>query len=336
MKKILYISSVQLFPIQTGGSQVIHSYLKELIKENKIILITVKAKDEQSRRDLAESKNIEIHDILSRNSVKKFVFPYTYYKINFLINKLKPNLIIIDFPWFGLIGIFAKLLFKIPFYIRSHNIEFRRMKSQNKWFWFILKIYEKIVYENAEKIVCISELDKKTIEKELKISVKKIEVSGYVPDLKIFKENIKARKMVRKLLNIENNFVVLFFGPLDYKPNIEAVNIIKNEIVPKVLKQNSNVKFLIVGKNPNNFKSTKNIIFTGYVEKIEDYINASDIVIVPLISGGGIRTKILEALACGKKVITTKIGVEGIAIYKENVIIANSIDQLTKLLFKSS
>ena len=338
MKKILYICSVQLFPIQTGGAQVIHQYLKELTKENKVILITVKANDDKSKRAAVKNKNIKIYDVLNKNSVKKFVFPYTYYKINSLINRYRPNLIIMDLPWFGLIGIIAKFLFKIPFYIRSHNIEYLRMKRLNKRFWFILKIYEKIVYKYAEKIICISELDKKTLERELNVSPKKIEVSEYYPDPKIFKENIKARKMIRKLLNIEDKFVVLFFGSLDYQPNIEAVEIIRNKIAPAVLKQNKCIKFLIVGRNLNNLKSPGNIIFTGYVEKIEDYINASDLVIVPIQVGGGIRTKIIESIACGKTVISTNLGAEGIdkKVCQDKLIITDNwfefTDQIIRLI----
>jgi len=334
MKKILYICSVQLFPIQTGGAQVIHQYLKELIKESQVILITVKANDDKSKKTVAENRNIEIYDVLNKNSVKKFVFPYTYCKISSLINKYQPNLIIIEFPWFGMIGIIQKLLFKIPFYIRSQNVEYIRTKSLKKWFWFILKIYEKIVYKYAEKIICISELDKKTLETELNILPQKIEVFEYIPNPKIFIKNIKAGKMIRKLLEIEDKFIVLFFGSLDYKPNIEAIEIIRNKITQRVLKQNKNIKFLIVGRNPNNLKSTENIIFTGYVEKIDDYINASDLVIVPLISGGGIRTKILESLACKKRIISTNLGAQGINTnkYKSLLSIEDDWIKFSKLI----
>lgn len=60
-----------------------------------------------------------------------------------------------------------------------------------------------------------------------------------------------------------------------------------------------------------NFKHDS-IIFTGVVNHIEHYINASDVIIAPTLKGGGTRIKILEAIACGKKVISTKRGAEGL------------------------
>jgi len=122
----------------------------------------------------------------------------------------------------------------------------------------------------------------------------------------------KNNHEIRKKLNLEDVPVILFFGKLDYKPNYEAIEIIRNEILPRVLKKKPNTKFLIVGDNPPLEFKHQNIIFTGLVKKIEDYINASDFVICPLVSGGGTRIKILETLACGKPVISTTIGAEGI------------------------
>jgi glycosyltransferase involved in cell wall biosynthesis len=54
------------------------------------------------------------------------------------------------------------------------------------------------------------------------------------------------------------------------------------------------------------------LIFTGVVDHIERYVNAADVVIVPLAKGGGTRIKILEAIACGKPVVSTSKGAEGL------------------------
>ena len=73
------------------------------------------------------------------------------------------------------------------------------------------------------------------------------------------------------------------------------------------------------------------------VKNIEDYINSADVVISPLISGGGTRFKILEALACGKIVISTKIGAEGLS-HKgvENVLkIHDDWDEFSKTILLS-
>ena len=96
---------------------------------------------------------------------------------------------------------------------------------------------------------------------------------------------------------------------------------------PKVFDKRKNMKFLIVGSNPPNLKH-ENIIFTGPVENIKNYIGASDIVINPLLNGAGVRFKILESIACGKTVISTSIGAGELANenLKDFLIIKNDWD----------
>jgi len=83
-----------------------------------------------------------------------------------------------------------------------------------------------------------------------------------------------------------------------------------------------------------SFSVKKNITFTGLVDNIEDYINASDVVICPLTSGGGTRFKILEALACGKVVVSTTIGAEGLESKRigDSLILCDNWDDFVKII----
>jgi len=192
--------------------------------------------------------------------------------------------------------------------------------------------YEQISYLLVDKILYISDTDKDKLLTYFHVPIEKLEYSPYIVDPHIFKPNQTARETVRKELHLDHKQVVLFFGPLDYQPNSEALDIIINKIAPQVYQKNTKIKFLIVGKNPPENINAKNIICTGVVEKIEDYINASDLVIVPLLSGGGVRTKILESLFCEKLVISTSIGAEGIPIkdYANKLIINKNIEDFSQ------
>jgi glycosyltransferase involved in cell wall biosynthesis len=106
--------------------------------------------------------------------------------------------------------------------------------------------------------------------------------------------------------------VVLFFGCLTHVPNKQAVHVIVKDIAPQVASRFPNVVFQIVGSNPPSGLSHPNVEFTGYVENLSAYIRHSTVVIAPILIGGGMRTKIIEALACGKAVISTSKGAEGI------------------------
>ena len=86
------------------------------------------------------------------------------------------------------------------------------------------------------------------------------------------------------------------------------------------------------------FKNSKQNIFNHKeVKDSSKFIIENDIMIVPLLSAGGIRVKIIEGMACGKAIISTKIGAEGIK-YKngENIIIANNPEDFTEKAKKIS
>jgi glycosyltransferase involved in cell wall biosynthesis len=136
------------------------------------------------------------------------------------------------------------------------------------------------------------------------------------------RKQVDIYKNVRKSLDLTvNKKIVLFFWSFEYKPNIEALEIINTEIIPN---SNNEILFMVIWKWIENF-STKNtnIKYIGYVPNIEDYIIWSDLVIAPLISGGWTKLKIIESLWYWKKVITTEIWWEWIEKWDSNLIIRN-------------
>ena len=95
--------------------------------------------------------------------------------------------------------------------------------------------------------------------------------------------------------------LILFNGLLSYAPNAEAVEFILLEILPKLKKSNFEFNLIIAGKglSPelNELKNYKSdgIIYAGYVDDIDALFTAADIFINPVISGGGVKTKLIEA-----------------------------------------
>mgnify|MGYP001549036391 CR=1 FL=1 len=113
---------------------------------------------------------------------------------------------------------------------------------------------------------------------------------------------------------------MLFFNaPLDYKPNTDALSFISNEINPLLLRNNFlNYRILLCGRRlPASFNdlknyADKNIIYAGFVNDVIPYFKASDICINPVITGGGVKTKIVEAMGYGITVISSITGAAGI------------------------
>ena len=86
---------------------------------------------------------------------------------------------------------------------------------------------------------------------------------------------------------------------------------------------------------PESFYERKlaNVHIVGEVEDAKNFINSNSIMIVPLLSGGGIRVKIIEGMALGKAIISTAVGAEGLHYKnKKNIWIANkSVDFLNAI-----
>jgi len=121
---------------------------------------------------------------------------------------------------------------------------------------------------------------------------------------------------------------IVFTGIMNFIPNIDAVIFFVNEIMPK-LKEKINVKFYIIGKNPtkevSKLQNNFDIVVTGEVKDVREYISKAEVVVVPLRMGSGLRNKVLQAMACSKTVVATKEAIEGINVQdKENILIANT------------
>ena len=129
-------------------------------------------------------------------------------------------------------------------------------------------------------------------------------------------------------------YSLIYLGNFSWLPNLNGVLWFLKEVWPKIIKKFPKIQFFIVGKNPpDELKkySSKNIIITGYVDDIKPWVNKAEVFIVPLFSGGGIRIKILEALAMGKAIVSTSIGSEGIEVENgKHVIIADDKDSFAQ------
>lgn len=113
-------------------------------------------------------------------------------------------------------------------------------------------------------------------------------------------------------------FNLLFTGKMDYRPNIDAVLWFGREVLPLIQRQEPNVHFQVVGLNPHarldELRANPAIEITGGVPDVRPYFAAATVCVIPMRVGGGTRLKALEAMACGKAIVSTTLGVEGIPV----------------------
>lgn len=108
---------------------------------------------------------------------------------------------------------------------------------------------------------------------------------------------------------------LLFFGLLSYVPNIDGVTHLVENIWPLIAEANPDVRLKIVGGRPPPSllaMAGPRIEFTGFVPDLRPHLAAAAAVVVPLRLGGGTRLKIVEGMAMGKAIVSTKLGAEGI------------------------
>jgi glycosyltransferase involved in cell wall biosynthesis len=108
---------------------------------------------------------------------------------------------------------------------------------------------------------------------------------------------------------------MIFTGAFSYHPNYEAMEWFVGNVLPIIHEKIPSAELTITGDHRNlPLPEASNIVLTGFVDHIYPLIAKSACSVVPILSGGGTRLKILEAIALGAPVITTSKGVEGLAL----------------------
>ena len=129
---------------------------------------------------------------------------------------------------------------------------------------------------------------------------------------------------------------LLFVGDMRRDVNTEGALYFFEKVWPLVRKEIPNAKFYIVGNKPNQrvkamLRIDKNVIVTGFVEKLEPYYLKASVFVSTLFIGGGIIAKNLEAMAFGLPVVTTSIGNEGIeAVPGRDILIADNPERFAE------
>lgn len=325
-KKIYAIISYPFLPATTGGEISTWQILSFMGKKTDLRVFTVDPYKPVNPADYSFSL-----DFGMRFKPTRYLNPFLLFHVISEIKKHHADAIFFDQPFMGWMIPFIRLICKKPVFIRSNNIEYLRFKSMGKQWWSLLYMYEKLVYKFSSLVIFVSDIDQAKAIREFDLKPDKTLLTPYgIPQEKLPAkiQNAKEQLAARHGFG-SNRKVLLFFATLSYQPNYEAVAFIADNIYP-LLKQNSKHSFviLICGKNlPESIKqkleNKPEIQYLGFVEDIETYIDGADLMINPILSGGGVKTKAIDTLGRGQVVISTQTGAEGIdpAVCGHNLII---------------
>lgn len=128
--------------------------------------------------------------------------------------------------------------------------------------------------------------------------------------------DLAAPSNVRNRLGVGSESVVVFHGYYDHPPNREAAELIDQRIAPRLRKQNIDVEFLLVGKNPPGV-SAPNVHSVGFVDDLLSVLNIADVAVVPILHGGGTKTKLYDYISLSLPIVATQKAIEGIDLDHE-------------------
>ena len=134
--------------------------------------------------------------------------------------------------------------------------------------------------------------------------------------------------------------VVAFVATLGWAPNVEAALWLGREIWPEVARRVPEARLLLVGRDPApevRALAGPRVEVTGTVPDVAPYLTQAQVLVAPLLAGGGTRLKIMEALGAGRPVVATSIGCDGLEdLVGRGVVVADTagamVEEITALL----
>jgi glycosyltransferase involved in cell wall biosynthesis len=184
-------------------------------------------------------------------------------------------------------------------------------RGPKKWLlgrdWRMLKSYEGRLVREFDAVMAVSHEDEAALQ----------QAAGQAVDITVIPIAVDTDQ-VRVVEREAQPTHILHIGTMYWPPNIDGVQWFINQIYPLIRQQRPDVQFDIVGSRPPADllalnESDLGINVTGYVPDPTPYQQQAAASIVPLRSGGGMRVKILNALAEGIPIVSTTLGYEGIA-----------------------
>ncbi len=265
-------------------------------------------------------------------NVERFISKDVISKLEELLRENKYDFIQVEGAFVAYYIDTIKRLTDSPVLVRTHNIEYviwerlsvNEKNPLKKWFFAHLRkrlrSFESEFYSKADGIAAITPEDKKRLE-ELNVSTP-VEI---IPAGVVLNQELPESEVEQK----ENT--IFSISALDWNPNIEGMKWFLENIWTELLKKKPGIELHIAGKSTPDWllrSSFPNTKIHGFVDDALAFKRSYQLMLVPLLSGGGMRVKIVEGLAAGKCIVSTTIGAEGIDyINKENIIIADTPEE---------
>ncbi len=134
-------------------------------------------------------------------------------------------------------------------------------------------------------------------------------------------------------------FDLVFSGKMDYRPNVDAVLWFADEVWPQILAARPSTTWAIVGQKPHprlaRLRGMPGITVTGWVEDVRPYLAGAALFIMPFRVGSGTRLKLIEAMAAGKAIVSTRMGAEGFPVVDgREIVLADGVEEMATAVLR--
>jgi glycosyltransferase involved in cell wall biosynthesis len=314
MKRVLVIAPYPYLPFFSGGQKTIAQFNEYLAQEVSLTVVSTKTND---------ARLVKGYTLLQwlPDSFLRYVDIRLIGRLSQLIRAERFDCIIWIHPYYHWLARLIQRKFNLFTIVHSHNVEYQRFRSTGKWWWPILRMYEKACLRSVDYNYFISQQDLETASKEWQLDQNNCDVMPLgITQREHPTDRSYCRQIIRERYGLgEKEHILLFNGLLNYPPNQQALDDLLNHINPKLqLKQGFSYRLIICGKNlPSKYAElaayrSQRVIYAGFVPDIETYFKAADVFLNPVLSGGGIKTKMVEAIGLGTPVVSSLTGSAGI------------------------
>ena len=354
--KVLFFSQRFPYPLDTGGKIRTAKLLEKLKDVFDITLVSnMESAKDDPYLDQVKSLCAEFHPVPWRETTRYTLrfylklframfsrYPFTVFsdysraleeKIEGLVASRRFDLLICDFlqPSLNFRNLHGRctLLFQ-------HNVESMIVKRHfeaakdpvSRVFWWLqwakMRRYERNACARFSAVIAVSDKDKEILEREfdgknVSSIPTGVDTTYFTPSQEPYERD-----------------TLVFTGSMDWLPNEDAILFFAREILPKIKTRIPGVKISIVGRSPSphfikTMREYPEIDVVGWVDDVRPMIKRHAAYIIPLRIGGGTRIKAYEAMAMGKAVISTSIGVEGLPLTPGvNVVIADDPESFAR------
>jgi glycosyltransferase involved in cell wall biosynthesis len=327
---ILVLAPYSFIPFSNAGGKVLNYNISKYLN---IIDKTFVYSTEDN--NLCHSNDFEMLFYIKSNKTRYIPFNYTL-KLMSIIKKHDISKVICIQPYMALSCALACFLTGKRMGILSHNIESMRFKDFGKIWWPFLFLFEMLAYHLSHSVFFMTKEDINWANTYYKLSKNKSFFTPFgtefqsIPQLKSDTKTIIAEKYG---LNKDSKWIY-FIGSMGYEPNYDAVLNINHFLATKLKKENQQIQLIIIGGGLSQSiqsqlsVNSSHIKYLGFVDNIEEIIFHAHIMLNPTLTGGGIKTKAVEALAYNKSVISFTNSAFGLDkdIIKEKLLISSDND----------